>query len=79
MNDMIDDDDEREGPLFASLDEIKATYARLLRKGVIVPTGKYSRSPYTGEMEPVYMRNPALSEQQARALIESDEPPVVEH
>jgi hypothetical protein len=79
MNDMIDDDDEREGPLFASLDEIKATCARLLRKGVIVPTGEYRRSPYTGEMAPVYMRNPTLSEEQAKALIESDEPPVVQH
>jgi hypothetical protein len=76
MNDMIDDD---EGPLFASLDEVEATCARLLRKGVIVPTGKYSRNPITGELAPVYMLNPALSEEQARALIESDEPPAVEH
>ena len=78
MNDMITTTSARD-PSSRAWMRSRATCARLLRKGVIVPTGEYRRSPYTGEMAPVYMRNPALSEEQAKALIESDEPPVVEH
>ena len=73
MNDTFDD--EREEPLFASFEELQATYARLLAKGLIIPTGTFNRNPATGELAPVYTINRALSAAEVEARLAEPLPP----
>jgi hypothetical protein len=72
MNDTFDDEQE---PLFVSFEELQATQARLLAKGIIIPTGTFSRNSATGEIAPVYTINRALSAAEVEARLAEPLPP----
>ena len=50
---------------------IRAAREELVRRGVLVDSGQRARNPRTGELEIQWKLNPALSEEESKALIEA--------
>ena len=53
-----------------SLKRIRAAREELVRRGVLVDSGR-ARNPRTGELEIQWKLNPALSEEELKALTEA--------
>jgi hypothetical protein len=53
-----------------SLKRIRAAREELVKRGVIIDSGKKRLNPKTGKWEIVWTVNPQLSEEQQRALVE---------
>ena len=53
-----------------SLKRIRAACEELVKRGVLVDSGERLRDPQTGELQVAWKLNPALSEEQQRALVE---------
>ena len=53
-----------------SLKRIRAAREELVKRGVLVDSGKKRLNPKTGKWEIVWILNPQLSEEQQRALVE---------
>ena len=50
---------------------IRAAREELVRRGVLVDSGQRARNPRTGELEIQWKLNPALSEEESKALTEA--------
>ena len=54
-----------------SLKRIRAAREELVRRGVLVDSGQKALNPKTGELEICWKLNPALSEEELKALVEA--------
>ena len=60
-----------EKPMAMSRKRIREAREELVRLGVLVDSGQRARDPRTGELQIVWMLNPALSKEEQEALVDA--------